>query len=275
MVTGISNIDGVVREFNDQGQLIGDAAGINAQIVVAETAASDAAAWSYDPLTNTWQYTKNGHKLTNTFFTSNVSGANCWYAVDTNGNMLTGLVKKDGAVYYLQENGAEAGKLMACTTVNINGVVFETDAEGKIIGDLSLFGNVLSIYDMDKQQAIAASVNANGEVIPIIENMANTQLVEGFVHVGNGVFNYIIKDVDATGKVTYRKAIGIVEIGGYYYYFDENGTMAVGLREVDGTLYYFCETGHKVGSVYTGYISVGGASYYCDPANGGAATRVG
>ena len=188
--------------------------------------------------------------------------------------MLTGLVKKDGAVYYLQESGADAGKLMASTTVNINGVVFETDASGKIVGDISLFENVLTIYDMDKQQQIAASVNANGEVIPIIDSMVGTQPVEGFVHVGNGIFNYIVKEVDAAGNATYKKAIGIMLIDGLYYYFDEDGTMAVGLKEVNGTLYYFCETGDKVGSVYTGHITVNGASYYCDPANGGAATRI-
>ena len=104
--------------------------------------------------------------------------------------------------------------------------------------------------------------------------MAATQYVEGFINAGNGIFYYMEKAVDANGQSTFKKATGIRYINGYYYYFDENGIMAMGLREVDGVLYYFSETGDKVGSVYTGHITVNGESYYCDPANGGAATRI-
>ena len=128
---------------------------------------------------------------------------------------------------------------------------------------------------MDQQIAIANSVNEKGEVIPIVSNMASTQLVEGFINAGNGIFYYMIKSIDANGKETFKKATGIVQIDGLYYYFDENGVMAIGLREVDGKLYYFTETGAKVGSVYVGYITVNGTSYYCDPNDGGAATKIG
>ena len=79
---------------------------------------------------------------------------------------------------------------------------------------------------------------------------------------------------DAAGNVTYVRATGIVQINGLYYYFGNDGVMRTGLTEIDGKLYYLCEVGANVGSVYTGYITLSGTTYYCDPANGGVATKV-
>lgn len=131
MVTGLANIDGVAREFREDGKLLGDDYGIDAEMVAA-SGGGENGNWNYDPINNNWQYMINGEPAKNMFFESNVSGASCWYAVDANGNMLTGLVKTNGNIYYLQEVGVEAGKLMAGVVINIGGVLFETDAEGKI-----------------------------------------------------------------------------------------------------------------------------------------------
>ena len=188
--------------------------------------------------------------------------------------MLTGVVKYNGQYYYLQEIGTEIGKLMANTNVTINGIVFVTDEGGKIVGDASLFENAVNIYDMDLHIFTNSNVNANGEVIPIIGNVGTTELAEGFVNDGSGIFYYMETIVDENGQTSFRKATGIRNIGGSYYYFDENGVMAMGLRAVDGILYYFQETGDRVGSVYTGYITINGESYFCDPENGGVATRI-
>ena len=267
MVTGVKDINGKVYEFNSSGQLIGESTGLNPQIVVNRSASSNTQ-WVYIPATNKWQYSVGGSLLINTFFTSNVTGTDCWYAVDNNGNMLTGLVKKDGAVYYLQEQGSNMGMLVAGTSVTIGGIAFETDTAGKVIGDLSIFGGMLNIYDMDQYANNANGLNAQAG------DMSGADQVEGFVNAGNGIFYYMMKEVDASGKTTFKKATGIMNINGLYYYFDENGVMATGLKEVNGKLYYFIETGEKIGSVYVGNITVDGTSYYCDPNDGGAATKL-
>ena len=82
MITGLANVDGVVREFNNDGQLIGDATGILVDTqVVANASNANNGNWHYDPITNNWQYVINGQLARNTWFESNVTGNNCWYAV--------------------------------------------------------------------------------------------------------------------------------------------------------------------------------------------------
>ena len=272
MITGLANIDGIAREFRTDGKLIGDDYGIDAEVVAAGgNGSGDNGNWNYNPLNNTWQYMVNGEPAKNMFFESDVTGVSCWYAVDANGNMLTGLVKTNGNIYYLQEVGVEAGKLMANVVINIGGVLFETDAAGKIIGDTSLISNIANVYDMD--QSIAQSENAT-EVQQAVTNFVNTQVAEGFVNGGNGEVYFMVPVTDAAGKVSYQRATGVVQIDGLYYFFGDDGIMRTGLTQINGQTYYLTEEGYNVGSVYVGYITVGGATYFCDPANGGAATRV-
>ena len=284
MVTGLAYIDGVVREFNQNGQLIGDDAGLQIEFIVSSGVSSsnsnESGVWNYDPIANKWKYMVNGQPAKNTFFESYVSGTSCWYAVDTNGEMLTGLVRHNGNIYYLQESGAEAGKLMAGITLLIGGVAYTTDTEGKIVGDLSALAGLPSIYDMDSM-----NTNAAGETIPILDqtpvnevamvNFANTELKNGFVNAGNGIINFMVPVTDASGNVTYEKATGVVQIDGFYYYFGDDGAMRTGLTEINGNLYYLVESGDMIGSVFAGVITVAGATYFCDPNNGGVATRVG
>ena len=158
--------------------------------------------------------------------------------------------------------------------------MFETDAEGKLIGDLSLFGDLINVYDMDLM-----NTNEQGETVPIIPevptveppmvNFANTELREGFVNAGNGIIYFMVPVTDASGNITYEKATGVVQIDGFYYYFGDDGVMRTGLTEIDGKLYYLAEVGDMIGSVYVGYITIAGATYFCDPAQGGVATRIG
>ncbi|MBR3288594.1 MAG: hypothetical protein IKI71_02370 [Lachnospiraceae bacterium] len=249
--------------------MVSDNYGINPEQVSASGGA-ERGNWNYDPIKNNWQYMINGEPAKNMFFESNVSGVSCWYAVDADGNMLTGLVKANGYIYYLQENGVEAGKLMANTIVNIGGVFFETDSEGKIVGDISLISNIANVYDMD--QSIAA--NAGVAAQTAVTNFANTQTTEGFVNAGNGVVYFMVPVTDAAGNVKYERATGIVQIDGLYYFFGDDGVMRIGLTQINGKTYYLAEDGLNKGSVYVGYITVGGVTYFCDPADGGAATRV-
>ncbi len=201
--------------------------------------------------------------LRNAWFESSITGTNCWYAVDSSGNMLTGLVRHNGFVYYLQVGGSEAGKLLANTTVDIGGIIITLDSEGKVVGDLSILQGAASIYDMDS----IATADQNVAALSFTAGI-------GWVDAGNGIMYYMVPKLDAAGNVTYVKAIGIMEINGLYYCFDTNGVMLVGLHEVNGTLYYFEETGLARGSVHVGYVTVNGVTYYCDPNKGGAATVV-
>lgn len=237
MVTGLANIDGSVREFDSKGRLIGDDTGLQVDIIIpmeareAGSSSNESGSWKYDPITNNWQYLVNGQPAKNTFFESFVSGTSCWYAVDANGNMLTGLVRKNGSIYYLQETGAEAGKLMANTTISIGGVIFELDAEGKIIGDLSLFGVFGNVYDMDSMSANEQVETSPALEVPMV-NFANTEIREGFVNAGNGIIYFMVPVVDASGNTTYEKATGVVQIDGFYYYFGDDGVMRTGLVEI-------------------------------------------
>ena len=278
MVTGLANIDGVVREFTEDGKLTGDDYGINPERVSSGGSSSgEKGNWNYDPVNNNWQYMVNGTPAKNMFFESNVTGTSCWYAVDANGNMLTGLVRTNGNIYYLQETGAEAGKLMANIIINIGGVFFETDSEGKIVGDLSLISSMTNVYDMDQAttENPAANAMANAAIAqPAVTNFANTQVTEGFVNAGNGIVYFMVPATDAAGNTKYEPVTGIVQIDGLYYYFGDDGIMRTGLTQINGKTYYLAEDGFNKGSVYVGYITVGGVTYFCDPANGGEATRV-
>ena len=95
----------------------------------------------------------------------------------------------------------------------------------------------------------------------------------GFVADANGKIHYKKKVVGKDGKVTYEDAKGVTVIADNYYYFNDDGTMVTGLAEIDGNTYYFAEFG-LVGSLQTGFVTVNGQMYFCDPANGGVATRV-
>ena len=105
-------------------------------------------------------------------------------------------------------------------------------------------------------------------------NLTSTQMREGFVDAGNGIVYFMVPVTDASGNVTYEKATGVVQIDGLYYFFGDDGAMRTGLVQIDGKLYYLAEVGEKVGSVYVGYITLDGVTYYCDPASGGVATRI-
>lgn len=180
-------------------KLVGDDTGLPVERVAGGSSGSvsNKGTWSYDPLSNQWNYIVNGQLARNTWFESDVTGTNCWYAVDGNGNMLTGLVIKDGNVYYLQEQGSDAGKLLANAVVSVGALVLETDEYGKVIGDISLFAGLLNIYDMDK--AIIESQVVEPLTVPILENavvnFANTQLAEGFIRGTDGNYYYMEKQL--------------------------------------------------------------------------------
>lgn len=139
------------------------------------------------------------------------------------------------------------------------------------LGDLSLISSIANVYDMDQSAIQTENVTA---AQPAITNFANTQVAEGFVNGGNGEVYFMVPVTDAAGNMRYDRATGVVQIDGLYYFFGDDGVMRTGLTQINGKTYYLVEDGFNVGSVYVGYITVGGATYFCDPANGGEATRI-
>ena len=274
MVTGVAYIDGILRNFDDQGALKEQStAKINTEI-------SNAGIWNYNPISNKWQYMVPNEygavePARNSWFESTVAGMSGWYVVDANGDMLTGFVKNNGFIYYLQEIGLNVGQLVANMVMNINGVLYTINSEGKIEGDTTLLLNSVALYDLD--QPILEDTNMalmqNDQMTANVA-AANTTQMTGWVDEGNGKTRFMVEKKDETGKTILVPAVGVTQIDGLYYVFDDNGDMLTGLQNINGVLYYLTEQGLARGSIYVGYITVAGVVYFCDPLNGGVATRI-
>ena len=100
------------------------------------------------------------------------------------------------------------------------------------------------------------------------------QLAGGWVFEMDGTVKFMVEKVDPGGNYSYELAKGVCRIYGLYYFFDENGIMQTGLKRINGYLYYLEEIGLLRGTIHTGYISVNGDNYYCDPRLGGMAIKI-
>ena len=147
MVTGTVVIDGMVRTFNSNGVLV------DKLVSPINNSINNRGMWFYEPILNKWQYIimqADGSLAIakNTWFLSNVSGSDVYYAVDKDGYLITGFVKYRGNIYYLAETGADIGKLIANTSIRVYGLDLHLGPEGKVMIDMSLYPYI-KVFDMD------------------------------------------------------------------------------------------------------------------------------
>lgn len=292
MVTGKAYVDGLLYEFNANGMLVsGDTSAINYAAAgasggsgyVIDTSVSNRGVWNYNPETTKWSYyvtDASGVQQTvkGKWFKSNVSGNDCWYVTDMSGVMLTGFVKWTNSIYYLQEEITEPGKMVQGTTRSINGVEYTFDAEGKLVGDVQALYLKEIVTDLDAMQNAASTTylqSTQNAGVNSLNQTANAFKI-GWMDIAGNKKIYLEEVVDATNGNKYlAPAVGLRQIDGLYYYFDEGGILKTGLTTINGKLYYLTETGVNIGSIHIGYITVNGINYYCDPAKGGEAIRQG
>lgn len=168
------------------------------------------------------------------------------------GELMTGLVRIDGAVYYGDNNGKM--RTGWCTV------------DGK------------SYYFTDDRYSEYKESDEG-------------KRLSGFVYIGGDRYYLMNKNMAGYMEADFAAmAAGWQTIGGYVYYMDpKTGVIATGFREIDGKLYYFNKTGSRPlfngwrtisekryyfnddYSVQRGISTIDGARYYLDPVTGEAA----
>ena len=168
------------------------------------------------------------------------------------GELMTGLVRIDGAVYYGDNNGKM--RTGWCTV------------DGK------------SYYFTDDRYSEYKESDEG-------------KRLSGFVYIGGDRYYLMNKNMAGYTEADFAAmAAGWQTIGGYVYYMDpKTGVIATGFREIDGKLYYFNKTGSRPlfngwrtisekryyfnddYSVQRGISTIDGARYYLDPVTGEAA----
>lgn len=147
MVTGTIQIDGVVRQFDSNGRLIDN------KISSINDSVNNKGIWFHEPLMNQWQYLviqPDGivSVTRNSWFLSDVTGTNEYYAVDKNGYLITGFVKYRGNIHYLSEKGSDKGQLLSNTIIVVNDIQIALDTTGKAHIKLEDRPNI-TVFDMD------------------------------------------------------------------------------------------------------------------------------
>ncbi len=210
---------------------------------------TDDGVWDYDPYTDEWKFKildSNGNMLRiyyNTWIHKiNDKGKDSWYAVDENGNMITGFAKYNGDFYYFSQKADSRGELITGETV-IAGKTYVFDENG-----------------------ILRKGKVSIKRFPVIGKKNYISRVDGywkFNDVGERCF-LLYKEVPGVLRAT-EIATGWMIIDGYYYCLDEEGIAITGLIVYDGKYYYMEKDGKMLEG---GTIYLDGRRYTFDKATG-------
>ena len=237
---------------------------------------------------NQWYYYKGGKKQTGwqkvngTWYYMNASGAmqtgwqkldGVWYYMDSSGAMLTGWQKINGTWYYMNSSGA-----MLTGWQNIGGARYYLNSSGAMLTGWQKLDGVW--YYMDSSGAMLTGWQDIGGARYYL-NLSNGAMLTGWQKIdGNWYYFYSGGSmatnteidgwsIDANGIATKIEAvqngwlqvgndklyyiegvaqIGLVDIEGARYYFNENGMMQTGWQIIDNVKYYFYESGQMATS---------------------------
>ena len=196
---------------------------------------------------NQWYYYKGGKKQTGwqkvdgTWYYLNSSGVmqtgwlkdrGTWYYLKSSGAMATGWEKVNGTWYYFNSSGA-----MLTGWQKVDGTWYYFNSSGAMLtGWQKIDGNWYYFYSggsmATNTEIDGWSIDANG-IATKIEAVQN-----GWLQVGNDKLYYI----EGVAQ------IGLVDIEGARYYFNENGMMQTGWQIIDNVKYYFYESGQMATS---------------------------
>ena len=164
-----------------------------------------------------------------------------WFYADKQGNILKGAHTIDGIPVYFDDHLGTQFK-----NVVKNGHYYDKDTgEQKEVprNQFVRADNGLFYYDKDGKP-LSGSHTINGVTYSFYENGQARQGTFG--PSGSGPFYD-----EVTGAAVREK--GFHQVGGDWYYTDENGNKLLGLQEIDGKLYYLDNT--ESTSLVTGYLA--------------------
>lgn len=205
--------------------------------------------WDYDPYNDEWKFKildANGNMLRIYYncwiHKINDKGKDSWYAVDENGNMITGFAKYNGDFYYFSQKSDSRGELITGETI-IAGKTFVFDENGAL-----------------------KKGKVNAKRFPVIGKKNYISRVDGYwkmMDLGKKSF-LLYKEVPGVLRAT-EVATGWMLIDGYYYYLDEEGMPKTGLVIYDDKYYYLEKDGKMLEG---GVVYIDNKIYTFDKATG-------
>ena len=199
-------------------------------------------------------------KLKNGFFKLQNENSSDFYAIDPDGNLLTGFVyavdqkyynfdnannlassdSSDSAIYYFNNLPGTAYGTLNSTPITIDGIYYTFDTQGRLVD-----GTLLSFADNNSNNDVSLPVFGTWEYIPDSKSW------------------YYYRTDDYGNKQYLKDGVYKINVRGenYYYMFDENGKMKTGLIKYNGNTYYLQEYGMNQGAVYAGEITIKGIPY--------------
>lgn len=229
----------------------------------------------YDDIAND----SNFIKLKNGFFNIQYNSSGFYYALDQDGNLLTGFVNSENKRYFeLDENG----NLITKDTTE-NAIYYLLPVEGIAYGALnnspiSIDGMIFNFDEQGRLEAyeknVPTNVNPNSSLgkdediydslIPTVSSdisfNINIQYI-GTWEYDQDSFSWYYYITDENGVKTYLKNGAYKLHDDRYYMFDDTGRMKTGLIKYNGNTYYFEEFGANQGALYTGKITIRGIPY--------------
>ena len=210
--------------------------------------------WDYEPSTNNWKFKiidVNGYILRIYFncwiSKKNAKGVGSWYAVDNDGNMITGWLKHNGEYYYMSQKSSSRGEL----------TTGETIIAGKT-------------YEFDKKTGALIKGDIPTKSFSVIGAVNHVSREDGYWRRGMDGKKYfmVYKKVPGILKVS-EPGQGWIMIDGYYYCLDEEGRPETGLKIYEDKYYYLEEDGRMLEG---GEVHIGGVTYVFDKATGACTT---
>lgn len=198
-------------------------------------------------------------KLKNGFFKLQNDNGNDFYAIDPNGNLLTGFVyainqkyynfdnannlsssdSADSAIYYFNNFPGPAYGTLNSVPVTVDGIYYTFDTQGRLVD-----GTLISFAE-NSNEDVSLPVFGTWEYNPDNKSW------------------YYYRTDDYGNRQYLKDGVYKINVRGenYYYMFDQNGKMKTGLVKYKGNTYYLQEYGMNQGAVYVGEITIKGVPY--------------
>ncbi len=180
--------------------------------------------WEYDPLINGWKYRdkQTGAVFKNQWITaSNAQGKEAWYAVDNDGNMITGWVKDSGKFYYMSQKPSTMGELVK-GEMTIDGKKYEFKLDT---------GELLKGEEPRRDYEVVGAVNHKSGKDGTWKRYKTGE-------------RYFVSFFDTfEGTRLEIPPTGWYMVDGHYYYFDKYGIPQKGFVVYDGKYYYMNNDG--------------------------------
>ena len=212
---------------------------------------------------NQWYYYKGGKKQTGwqkvdgTWYYLNSSGVmqtgwlkdrGTWYYLESSGAMATGWEKVNGTWYYFNSSGA-----MLTGWQKVDGTWYYFNSSGAMLTGWQDIGGARYYLNLSNGAMLTGwqKIDENWYYFYSGGSMATNTEIDGWSIDANGIATKIEAVQNGwlqvgNDKLYYIEGvaqIGLVDIEGARYYFNENGIMQTGWQIIDNVKYYFYESG--------------------------------